>query len=141
MGGGFEYGTAGPTHYGIEDVGVMRLLQQMAVVAPADAAQVTTVVAGLRNGGGRRISVSARTIDCRSRASTAVSSWAESRRSAEGSDIVLFSMGGIAPLRGEAADRLLSEGVSATVVVVSSIYPCPVDDIRLLHFASPGCDR
>src|SRR5947208_6407398 len=25
VGGGFEYGTAGPTHHGLEDIGVMRL--------------------------------------------------------------------------------------------------------------------
>src|ERR1700684_2590943 len=47
MGGGFEYGTAGPTHYGIEDVGAMRLLQNMAVLAPADSAQTATVVTAL----------------------------------------------------------------------------------------------
>src|SRR5262245_66613485 len=35
VGGGFEYGTAGPTHHGIEDVGVMRLQPGLPVVAPA----------------------------------------------------------------------------------------------------------
>src|SRR5215467_10225004 len=39
VGGGFEYGHAGPTHHGLEDVGMMRLQPGLAVVAPADHAQ------------------------------------------------------------------------------------------------------
>jgi len=39
VGGGFEYGSAGPTHHGLEDVGVMRLQPGLSVVAPADHRQ------------------------------------------------------------------------------------------------------
>lgn len=39
VGGGFEYGSAGPTHHGLEDVGVMRLQPGLTVVAPADHRQ------------------------------------------------------------------------------------------------------
>lgn len=39
VGGGFDYGTAGPTHHGLEDVGAMRLLPGMTILAPADADQ------------------------------------------------------------------------------------------------------
>ncbi|NDJ62912.1 MAG: 1-deoxy-D-xylulose-5-phosphate synthase, partial [Chloroflexi bacterium] len=39
VGGGYEYGSGGPTHHGLEDVGVMRVLPGMTVVAPADYQQ------------------------------------------------------------------------------------------------------
>ena len=39
IGGGFEYGHAGPTHHGLEDVGVMRIQPGITVIAPADAEQ------------------------------------------------------------------------------------------------------
>src|SRR6478672_10951046 len=38
VGGGFEYGHAGHTHHGLEDVGVTRLQPGLTVVAPADHA-------------------------------------------------------------------------------------------------------
>src|SRR3954468_8868154 len=43
VGGGFEYGTAGPTHHGLEDIGVMRLQPGLTVVAPADHLQAREV--------------------------------------------------------------------------------------------------
>ncbi len=36
VGGGFEYGHAGLTHYGLEDVGVMRIQPGITLIAPAD---------------------------------------------------------------------------------------------------------
>ena len=35
MGGGFEYGHAGPTHFGIEDAGIMRVQNGLTVISPA----------------------------------------------------------------------------------------------------------
>src|SRR5438093_2400618 len=39
VGGGVEYGHNGATHYGLEDVGVMRVQPGISVIAPADAQQ------------------------------------------------------------------------------------------------------
>ncbi|MFC1462370.1 transketolase family protein [Verrucomicrobiota bacterium] len=39
VGGGFEYGHGGPTHHGWDDVGLMRMLPGMTVLAPADGPQ------------------------------------------------------------------------------------------------------
>jgi transketolase len=132
MGGGFEYGTAGPTHYGIEDVGVMRLLQDMAVIAPADAAQTAAALpalnqwpgpAYLRLGKNDRLIVPG--LDGRFELGRV-------QRVRDGSDLVLFAMGGIAASVVEAADRLQADGISAAVVVISSINPRPVEDIVAL---------
>jgi len=39
-GGGFVYGPLGPTHEGIEDIAIMRVIPNMTVVAPADAEEM-----------------------------------------------------------------------------------------------------
>jgi transketolase len=129
MGGGFEYGTAGPTHYGIEDVGVMRLLQDMAVVAPADNEQTATAVkalsawpgpAYLRLGKNDRVSVPA--LDGRFELGRV-------QQVREGSDIVLFAMGSIAGSVVAAAEELQRDGISAAVVIIASVAPVPAGDI------------
>lgn len=44
VGGGFEYGPAGSTHHGMEDVGVMRLQPGLTVIAPADGPQTRNAI-------------------------------------------------------------------------------------------------
>src|SRR5919199_236251 len=39
VGGGFEYGHAGPTHHGLEDVGIMRVQPGITLISPADHEQ------------------------------------------------------------------------------------------------------
>jgi len=132
MGGGFEYGTAGPTHYGIEDVGVMRLLQDMAVIAPADPDQAASAVAALaswsgpaylRLGKNDRVNVPG--LDGRF-------AFGRTQQVLHGDDIVIFVMGGIAESVVAAADQLRAGGISAAVVVVASVWPQPTEDIAAM---------
>src|SRR4029077_9179911 len=44
VGGGFEYGPAGPTHHSIEDVALMRTQPNLTVIAPADHLQTRTAI-------------------------------------------------------------------------------------------------
>src|SRR5262249_47021604 len=44
MGGGFEYGSAGSTHHGLDDIGVMRVQPGIAIIAPADHVQARNAV-------------------------------------------------------------------------------------------------
>ncbi len=44
VGGGFDYGVQGATHHGLEDLGVLRLLPGLTVLAPADHRQLETAV-------------------------------------------------------------------------------------------------
>lgn len=39
VGGGFEYGSAGPTHHAVEHIGILRLQPGLTVIAPADYRQ------------------------------------------------------------------------------------------------------
>jgi transketolase len=129
IGGGFEYGTAGPTHFGLEDIGAARLLQDTAVVAPADAAQTVTAVravaqwpgpAYVRIGKNDRLVVPG--LDGRFE-------FGRVQQVRDGTDAIIFVTGSIAASVVDAADLLLGEGISAAVAVVSSINPQPVDDV------------
>lgn len=137
MGGGFEYGTAGPTHYGLEDVGAMQLLQDMAVVAPADPAQAATAVAALGQWPGPAyLRLGKKDADV----VPGLDGRFELGRVQEvrpGTDVVLFSMGGIGSSVVEAARLLEAEGVSAAVVVVASVAPWPSEDILRLVSSFP----
>src|SRR3954468_13141161 len=44
IGGGVEYGAAGVTHHGLEDIGVMRTQPDVTIIAPADAQQTSTAI-------------------------------------------------------------------------------------------------
>ena len=44
VGGGFEYGHAGVTHFGVDDIGVMRVQPAMRVIAPADHEQAASAL-------------------------------------------------------------------------------------------------
>jgi len=44
VGGGFSYGTAGPTHYALEDMAIMRSLFNMTVIAPGDPKETEMAV-------------------------------------------------------------------------------------------------
>jgi transketolase len=129
VGGGFEYGTAGISHHGLEDVAVMRVQPGLTVIAPADHEQAGrallatwglagpiyyrlgkddhTVVPGL----GGRFELGRATIV------------------REGQDVLLISMGAITAEVAGAAELLAESGVGATVAVVSSLNPTPEADL------------
>ena len=132
VGGGFDYGMNGVSHYGLEDVAVLRTQPGVSIVVPADHLQTrraleatwdqsgciyyrlgrdeTTCVDGLdgRFESGRLIMVR------------------------EGSDLALIAMGSIAPEVTAAAAMLDAMGVSCSVAIAASLSPAPVADLERL---------
>jgi transketolase len=131
VGGGFEYGTAGQSHWALEDIGVMRMQPGLTVVVPADHRQAATAVRATWRMPGPiyyRIGKDDRTVvpglDGRFRLGSA-------EVLAEGQDILLVGMGSIVSEMAAAADLLADRGVTSTVLVVSSFDPSPVEDLAL----------
>jgi transketolase len=129
VGGGFEYGHAGPTHYGLEDIGVMRTLNGLTVIAPADSAQARTAFLETydlpgpvyyRIGKNDRLVVPG--LDGKFELGRA-------QVCREGSDILFISMGSIAAETSDAIAALAEEGIDAGHVVVASLSPAPIDDL------------
>jgi transketolase len=129
IGGGFEYGTAGPTHHALEDVAVMRALPGLTVLAPADHLQARAALLATWDAPGPvyyRLGKDDRTVvpglDGRFRLGRA-----ETAR--EGPDLLLVGMGAICALVAEAGEALASAGVGSTVLVAASLAPPPVEDL------------
>jgi transketolase len=129
VGGGFDYGTNGPSHHALEDLAVMRAQPGMTVVAPADfeqaraALRATHALPGpvyFRLGKDDSSHVTG--LDGRFRLGRAESI-------GSGGDLVLVTTGSIARNAVAAAETLATRGVYATVIVVASVAPPPADDL------------
>jgi transketolase len=129
MGMGFEYGHSGPTHYGLEDIGVLRTLPDLTIVIPADSAQAQTAlrstvdVAGpVYYSLGKDDKISVPGLNGRFELGRA-------QVVREGDDVVILTMGSIGQEVTAAADELASLGISSKVVIVSSFSPDPERDL------------
>jgi transketolase len=132
VGGGFEYGPAGPTHHAVEDVGVMRLQPGLAVVCPADHQQAAAALRATwdlpgpvyyRLGKDERTTVPG--LDGRF-------ALGRTELVRDGDDLALLALGSIAGEVVAAAAALAEQGVSAAVAVVASLSPPPSEDLALL---------
>jgi transketolase len=129
VGGGFEYGTAGPTHYGLEDLGLMRMQPGITVIAPADHQQARNAVLQTWDLPGPiyyRLGKDDKTIvdglDGRFELGRAV-------MLGKGADILFITMGAITSEVAAAAQTLAQRGIGCNVMVVSSFNPDPTDDL------------
>ena len=131
VGGGFDYGENGLTHYALEDVAVMRVQPRMTVLAPADDDQAAAAVAATAELAGPAYLRVARAgpavpgLEGRFRLGRAETVGA-------GTDVALVALGAAATEAVEAAAALEAEGLSAAVVVVSSFNPSPSGDLAEL---------
>jgi transketolase len=136
MGMGFEYGHAGPTHYAVEDVSILRSLPSLSIVIPADSAQTSAALLATHDipgpiyyslGKDDRISVPG--LDGRF-------ALGRVQFARCGKDVAIVTMGSVSQEAAIAAEQLSRHGVETTVIVVSNFNPDPVDDLVeiLAHF-------
>jgi transketolase len=131
VGGGFDYGENGLSHYALEDVAVMRVQPRMTVLAPADDDQARAATAASAELPGPAYVRVARSgdavagLDGRFRPGRA-------ELIGEGSDVALVALGAAALEAVETSALLAGEGIEATVCVVSSFNPSPVEDLAAL---------
>jgi transketolase len=138
VGGGFEYGSAGPTHHAVEDVGVLRTQAALTIIAPADAAQAATALRTTRDIPGPiyyRLGKDDRVVVPGLEARFALG---RGETVTAGEDIVLVAMGPIAVEAVAAVASLKQHGVSAAVHVVSTLNPAPTDDLAMVLAGFPA---
>ena len=131
VGAGMEYAINGPTHYTLEDVGILRTQPGLGIIAPGDALQArhaieaTYAAAGpiyyrLSKGGPRSVPG----LDGR---------WTgtglEVMRDGDGS-ILLLGLGTSAPEIVEAGEILAARGIEVTTALVSQVAPAPIEVLR-----------
>lgn len=129
VGGGYEYGTAGASHHGLEDVGVLRVQPGLAVVAPADFQQAVTAIRATwdlpgpvyyRLGKNDRDALAG--LDGRFALGRA-------QLLRPGRDLLIVTMGSVAPEAEAAATLLQSHGIACGLLVVASVVPAPIQDL------------
>jgi transketolase len=128
IGGGLDYGHNGVTHYAVEDLALMRAQPDLTTLAPADGDQTRRAV---ESAGSLDRPVYLR-LEREGRAVPGLSGRfriGQAELIGEGSDVVLVAVGSVAHEAVEAAEELAAKGIGATVAVVSSFNPSPVDDL------------
>ncbi|MEI6632904.1 MAG: transketolase C-terminal domain-containing protein [Chlamydiota bacterium] len=130
IGGGFEYGHAGPTHAALEDLGIMRCQPGLTVIAPADDDQASAAIRAVYDLPGPvyfRISKEncppLPGLDGRF-------TLGRMEILREGADAGIIAIGSIAAEAVRAAEMLAADGIRTAVGIVSSLRPAPADDIR-----------
>ena len=132
IGGGFEYGHAGSSHHGMEDIGVMRLQPGLTVCTPADGAQARNAVLALWDAPGPAYFRLGKDDETRIRGLDGRFRLGRAEIIGDGKDLLLVTAGAIASDVMQAAASLECQGAAATVAIVSSYNPAPQDDLRAL---------
>ena len=131
---GVGYGELGPTHHSIEDMGWLRLLPNLAIIAPSDpweTAQAVEAAAALD--GPVFLRISRFGVPKLPRPENAQFEIGKAETLREGGDVAIIACGVMVARALEAADRLAARGVNARVVNMASIAPL---DQRAIHAAA-----
>lgn len=126
---GFNYSDLGPTHHGLEDMALVRLIPNVAVLAPIDASQLKCALqAMLRYEGPVYMRISTAPIP---------KIFEETKFEIgkgilvrEGSDVAIITTGEISVNVLEAADRLAEKGIHAMVIAMPTVAPIDEEIIK-----------
>jgi transketolase len=130
IGGGFDYGHNGITHYALEDLSIMRTQPRMTVVAPSDPQQARSALRAVHDlDGPAYLRISKGDVEIPGLEGRFSLGRLELLPSSEDDEIALIASGPIAREAYNAAGRLESRGVGATVAVCASLSPPPVRDL------------
>ncbi len=136
IGGGVDYGYNGVTHYALEDVALMRVQPSITTVAPADAAQAVSALDAtweLPSAVYYRLGKQANAV-------SALAGRFELGRAevlADGDDLAILALGTTAAEALRAGTLLEGDDIRASVALVSSFNPSPVDDLAELLDGKP----
>lgn len=129
VGGGFAYGALGASHHATEDLGVMRMMPGMVVVAPADPIEARAATRAIiahsgpsyiRLGKAGEPNVHSGEIDFQ---------LGKAIRLREGGDVTLISTGSMLQTAVRVADRLAEQGRAARILSMHTLKPLDTEAI------------
>jgi transketolase len=123
-GAGLAYASLGATHQSCEEVGMLRLLPEMTVLTPADAFEVSALLAGcfqLTGPAYMRIGKKGEPLVHPSPLTDLAIGQARSLRA--GTDLSLLVSGVLLPIAIQVADALAANGITAEVVSIPTVKP------------------
>jgi transketolase len=129
VGGGMEYGTNGTSHYGLEDIGVLRMLPGLRVLAPADAQQAASALQATWNDPSPVYYRLGK--DDRPRVPGLDGRFESGRIQVlkSGTQVAMLSTGAISVEAAAAAKELNARGISCGLAIVADLNPCPTQEI------------
>lgn len=128
VGQGVEYGLNGNSHFGLEDVGVLRTQPGLTIIAPADDTQTKDAVGKTSYLAGPvyfRLSKDSFEIPELNRSFEL----GQTQQIGAGKDVLLISSGAITRAAIQVSQLLSEQGVFSTILVIASIAPPPVSDL------------
>jgi transketolase len=137
VGGGVEYGINGPTHHGLEDVALMRVLPELTIVAPVDRRQAAAALRVTHDLPGPvyyRLGKDEQTEILEFDGTFQLGRLDIAR---DGNDVAILALGPIAGEAVRAGETLAGRGVAAFVGAVASVSPAPLDEIAALAASVP----
>lgn len=129
IGGGLEYSNNGATHWGLEDLGVLRVQPGIQIIVPADSNQARTAIMSTWNLPGPiyyRLGKNDLTVIPNLNGKFELD---RLQMISEGSDILFLTTGSVALEVTAATEDLLSQGVNAGIGIISSLNPAPVAEL------------
>ncbi len=129
-GGGFTYGLEGFTHYGLEDLAIMRMLPNMAVVVPADPIEARALAEAsveyegpiyIRLGRTGEPSIHDKPVDFKIGQHIMLN---------EGKDIAIFAIGSMVYISKLVIEKLKQDGIKTTLINMHTIKPLDKDIIQ-----------
>lgn len=130
VGGGFEYGHAGVTHYALEDAGLMRLQPGLTVVSPADHQQTRTALRATWDLPGPVYYRLGKDDHTTVPGLEGAFQLERVHRVREGTDLLFLVMGAVTAEAVAAAELLAAEGISCAVGVVAALGPTVAHDLK-----------
>ena len=132
VGGGLAYGAQDYTHHGLEDLGIMASLPNMAVTCPADPHEAEELLPQLMDRRGPAYLRLGRAGEPVIHDGGTPIILGKAFKLRQGSDVALLATGPILGRALAAADELASEGISASVVSFPAINPLDAECIAAL---------
>jgi transketolase len=123
IGGGYSYGPNGPTHHGLEDIAVMRVMPNMTVVCPGDPAETVAAVHALAKHRGPAYLRLGRAGEPAVHSGPVSFEIGESLTLRDGHDVALLSTGNMLATAVKVADLLAAQSISCCVVSMPTVKP------------------
>lgn len=129
VGAGVEYAHNGPTHYGLEDIAVMRAQPGIAIIAPGDAEQTRSALSKTyalpqpiyyRLGKDDRLTIPAL---------GGKFEFNKPDHICSGSDVLIISTGAISAECVSAVEKLKASGISARLIAISTLNPVDTETL------------
>lgn len=131
MSSGVAYGELGPTHHSIEDLGWLRLLPNLTIIAPSDRWETEEAVkAAATTEGPFFLRISRMPVPDLVRPSNAAFRVGVAETMRQGRDAAILANGVMVSRAVEAADELGADGLEVRVVNMASIAPLDVEAIQ-----------